>query len=106
MQFKIDRRSVLKAGAALAATQAVPACAQDKPLIRIAAVFSDKDIRADMFDMIIKDNSRPTTRCEAHYRRHAVQARHRAGRAPAGQSRDRQHRPAGHQQADGSRGPS
>ena len=35
----------------------VPAWAQDKPLIRMAAVFSDKDIRAEMFNMIIKDNS-------------------------------------------------
>ena len=57
MEFKIDRRSLLQAGAALAATQAVPAWAQDKPLIRMAAVFSDKDIRAEMFNMIIKDNS-------------------------------------------------
>src|SRR6187455_947758 len=57
MEYKIDRRSLLKAGAALAATQAVPAWAQDKPLIRMAAVFSDKDIRAEMFNMIIKDNS-------------------------------------------------
>jgi TRAP-type transport system periplasmic protein len=57
MEFKIDRRTVLKAGAALAATQGLPAWAQDKPLIRMAAVFSDKDIRAEMFNMIIKDNS-------------------------------------------------
>jgi len=57
MEYKIDRRSLLKTGAALAATQAVPAWAQDKPLIRMAAVFSDKDIRAEMFNMIIKDNS-------------------------------------------------
>ena len=57
MEFKIDRRSLLQAGAALAATQVMPAWAQDKPLIRMAAVFSDKDIRAEMFNMIIKDNS-------------------------------------------------
>src|SRR5512139_2607693 len=57
MEFKIDRRSVLKAGAALAAVRAIPAWAQDKPLLRMTAVFSDKDIRADMFRMIIKDNS-------------------------------------------------
>ncbi|CAG0954323.1 Sialic acid-binding periplasmic protein SiaP [Burkholderiales bacterium] len=55
MEFKIDRRSLLKAGAALAATQAVPAWAQDKPTLRFAAVFSDKDIRADMIRMFAKD---------------------------------------------------
>ena len=57
MAIKVDRRSALKAGAALAAAGIVPAWAQDKPLIRMAAVFSDKDIRAEMFNMIIKDNS-------------------------------------------------
>jgi len=55
MQFKIDRRNVLKAGAALAASQAVPGFAQDKPTLRFAAVFSDKDIRADMIRMFAKD---------------------------------------------------
>jgi len=55
MEFKIDRRSLLKAGAALAASQVVPAWAQDKPTIRFSAVFSDKDIRADMIRMLAKD---------------------------------------------------
>jgi TRAP-type transport system periplasmic protein len=55
MQFKIDRRSVLKAGAALAASQVVPAWAQDKPKLRFAAVFSDKDIRADMIRVFAKE---------------------------------------------------
>jgi len=55
MDFRIDRRSALKAGAALAASQVLPAWAQDKPQLRMSAVFSDKDIRADMFRMIIKD---------------------------------------------------
>jgi len=55
MEFKINRRNLLQAGAALAATQAVPAWAQDKPTIRFAAVFSDKDIRADMARMFAKD---------------------------------------------------
>jgi TRAP-type C4-dicarboxylate transport system substrate-binding protein len=55
MQLKIDRRTALKAGVALAASQVVPAWAQDKPLLRMTAVFSDKDIRADMFRMIAKD---------------------------------------------------
>jgi len=59
MSFRIDRRAVLKAGAALAAVAAaplsVPALAQAKPTLRIAAVFSDKDIRADMVRMLAKD---------------------------------------------------
>src|SRR4030095_5739314 len=49
------RRTVLKGGVALAVAGAVPAFAQAKPTIRFAAVFSDKDIRADMIRMIAKD---------------------------------------------------
>ena len=55
MDFRIDRRTALKAGAALAAACALPARAQDKPAIRFAAVFSDKDIRANMIQMLAKD---------------------------------------------------
>ena len=55
MKSWIDRRSLLKSGAALVATQALPAWAQDKPTLRFAAVFSDKDIRADMMRMLAKD---------------------------------------------------
>jgi len=55
MDFKIDRRSALKAGAALAAAYALPARAQAKPTLRFAAVFSDKDIRADMIRMLAKE---------------------------------------------------
>jgi TRAP-type C4-dicarboxylate transport system substrate-binding protein len=55
MDFKIDRRAALKAGAALAAASALPAWAQAKPTLRFAAVFSDKDIRADMIRMLAKD---------------------------------------------------
>lgn len=55
MDFNINRRSALKAGAALAAACALPARAQAKPTIRFAAVFSDKDIRADMIRMLAKD---------------------------------------------------
>jgi TRAP-type C4-dicarboxylate transport system substrate-binding protein len=55
MNFKIDRRSALTTGAALAASTLVPAWAQDKPTLRFAAVFSDKDIRADMVRMLTKD---------------------------------------------------
>src|SRR5688500_8778611 len=54
MQFSRHRRSALKAGAAVAAASALPVWAQAKPL-RFAAVFSDKDIRADMIRMLAKD---------------------------------------------------
>ena len=55
MDFKIERRSALKAGAALAASSVLPARAQAKPAIRFAAVFSDRDIRADMIRMLAKE---------------------------------------------------
>ena len=54
MDLRINRRSALKAGAALAASLALPVWAQAKQL-RFAAVFSDKDIRADMIRMLAKD---------------------------------------------------
>ncbi len=59
MEFDPDRRWALKAGSALAAAAALPAsletAAQAKPTIRFAAVFSEKDIRADMIRMLAKD---------------------------------------------------
>jgi TRAP-type C4-dicarboxylate transport system substrate-binding protein len=55
MQFAFARRRTLKAAVALAAAGAFPALAQDKPTLRFAAVFSDKDIRADMMRMIARD---------------------------------------------------
>ena len=55
MDFRINRRAALKAGAALAASIALPARGQGQPTIRFAAVFSDKDIRADMIRMFAKD---------------------------------------------------
>src|SRR3954470_18567225 len=54
----MKRRTILKAGAALPAVGiplSFPARAQDKPTLRFAAVFSDKDIRADMIRMLAKD---------------------------------------------------
>jgi TRAP-type C4-dicarboxylate transport system substrate-binding protein len=54
-EFRINRRSALQAGAALAATWALPAAAQAKPTLRFAAVFSDKDIRADMIRRLAQD---------------------------------------------------
>ena len=51
----ISRRTALKAGAALVAGAAAPrAWSQAKPM-RFAAVFSEKDIRAEMIGMLAKD---------------------------------------------------
>jgi TRAP-type transport system periplasmic protein len=55
MKSRMHRRDALKAGVALAGAQLLPAWAQDKPTLRFAAVFSDKDIRADMIRMLAKD---------------------------------------------------
>ncbi len=55
MNFRTGRRTALKAGAALAAAATLPAWAQAKPNIRFAAVFSDKDIRADMMRALAKE---------------------------------------------------
>jgi len=55
MHYAIDRRSALKAGAALAASWALPLRAQTKPTIRFAAVFSERDIRAAMIQMLAKE---------------------------------------------------
>jgi TRAP-type transport system periplasmic protein len=55
MNASIDRRTLLGAGAALAAGAVLPAFAQTPPTIRFAAVFSDKDIRADMMNMFAKE---------------------------------------------------
>jgi TRAP-type C4-dicarboxylate transport system substrate-binding protein len=57
MDLLIDRRSALKAGAALAVSCLVPARvrAQAPPTLRFAAVFSDRDIRASMIEMFAKE---------------------------------------------------
>jgi len=55
MQSNFARRDLLKAGGALAAASALPALAQGKPTLRLAAVFSDRDIRADMVRALAKD---------------------------------------------------
>lgn len=55
MDYRIDRRHLLHFAAALAASQAVPSWAQAKPTLRFAAVFSDKDIRADMVRRLAAD---------------------------------------------------
>ncbi len=55
MNFASQRRFALKSGAALAAAQVLPASAQSATNIRFAAVFSDRDIRANMMQMFAKD---------------------------------------------------
>ena len=65
MKLTINRRSALKAGAALVASSALPAWGQAKT-VRFAAVFSDKDIRADMIRMLAKDVEADFT-IEPHY---------------------------------------
>ena len=55
MSFRIKRRSLLRAGAALTAAYAAGARGQARPTIRFAAVFSDKDIRADMVRALARD---------------------------------------------------
>jgi TRAP-type C4-dicarboxylate transport system substrate-binding protein len=49
MRFGFTRRAVLLGSLLLAA--AMPAMAQDKPVLRFSAVFSDQDIRAEMMDL-------------------------------------------------------
>ena len=49
MTFALTRRAMLVGGLLLAA--AVPALAQDKPVLRFSAVFSDQDIRAEMANL-------------------------------------------------------
>ena len=53
--MSISRRTALKAGAAFAAAASFPVFSQAKPKLRFAAVFSEKDIRADMIRMLAKE---------------------------------------------------
>ena len=55
MRIPLSRRHMLETSAALSAALALPSWAQAKPVLRLAAVFSDKDIRADMVRMLAKD---------------------------------------------------
>jgi tripartite ATP-independent transporter DctP family solute receptor len=55
MKPLVSRRSILAGGAAIAAASALPAHAQQKPTLRFAAVFTDRDIRANMIQMFAKE---------------------------------------------------
>lgn len=48
MTFAMNRRTFLSAAAAATAFTALPVLAQDKPVLKFSAVFSDQDIRATM----------------------------------------------------------
>jgi hypothetical protein len=98
MNHSIDRRALLATGATLAAGAILPAWAQAPPTLRFAAVFSDKDIRAEMMKMFAKDIESDLQGRDAP-ELHAVPPGHRAGRPAARQPRDGQHRAAGHLQA-------
>jgi len=53
--MKMNRRMALQAGAALAAAASFPVFSQSKTKLRFAAVFSEKDIRADMVRLFAKE---------------------------------------------------
>ncbi|MDP1953844.1 MAG: TRAP transporter substrate-binding protein DctP [Polaromonas sp.] len=55
MNHSIDRRKLLGAAGVLAAGTVLPAWAQSPPTLRFAAVFSDKDIRAEMMNQFAKE---------------------------------------------------
>jgi len=55
MRFNQTRRKALAAALATTALNALPARAQARPTLRFAAVFSDKDIRAEMIRMFARD---------------------------------------------------
>jgi TRAP-type transport system periplasmic protein len=61
----IARRTLLGAGSVLAAGAVLPAWPQAPQTLRFAAVFSDKDIRADMMKMFAKDIE-PDYKMELH----------------------------------------
>ena len=65
MNPTFDRRTLLGAGAALAAGAVLPALAQAPQKLRFAAVFSDADIRAEMMKMLARDLA-PEQQLELH----------------------------------------
>src|SRR5687768_14396500 len=55
MSLKLNRREMMLGSAAGLAVLGVPAFAQDKPVLRFSAVFSEQDIRAEMIKMFAED---------------------------------------------------
>ena len=66
MTLKLNRREMMLASAAGLAVLALPARAQDKPVLRFSAVFSEQDIRAQMIQMFADDIADQFT-LEPHY---------------------------------------
>ena len=98
MEFKIDRRTALKAGAALAASQVVPAWAQAQAdAALLGSVLGQGHPRGH--DQDVREGHRSRLHARGVLRRQPVQAGHRARRAAARQPGDGQHRAAGHLEA-------
>jgi TRAP-type transport system periplasmic protein len=55
MSLKLNRREMMLGSAAGLAVIACPAFAQDRPVLRFSAVFSEQDIRAEMIKMFAED---------------------------------------------------
>jgi tripartite ATP-independent transporter DctP family solute receptor len=55
MTFDLNRRHFLGATLATTAALSMPALAQDKPVLKFSAVFSEQDIRANMIKMLAQD---------------------------------------------------
>jgi TRAP-type C4-dicarboxylate transport system substrate-binding protein len=66
MTLRLNRREMMLGSAAGLAVLAGPAWAQDKPVLRFSAVFSEQDIRAQMIEMFAKDIADQFT-IEPHY---------------------------------------
>ena len=66
MTHKLNSRELMLGSAAGFAVLAGPAWAQDKPVLRFSAVFSEQDIRAQMIEMFAKDVADQFT-IEPHY---------------------------------------
>ena len=79
MTLSMSRRLVL--AAVLLTASIAPAIAQTN--LRFAAVFSDRDIRARMIEMLAKEVEKDF-KIEPFYNGNAFQAGHRAGRACSG----------------------
>src|SRR5215207_10854925 len=55
MSYRLERRAVLFGAVSVIAASAVPVLAQDKPVLRFSAVFSEQDIRAQMTKMFAEE---------------------------------------------------
>ena len=97
---KLTRRSVVVGGAStLMVSAGGPALAQAKQKLRFSSAFTETDLRAEAYKSFAAgDQGR--LRLRAVLGQHAFQAGHRAGRAPARQSRSVQSRAGRHFETD------